>query len=52
MASGNCNFWAPGVFDQDDEGYAFVVDPDAQPRDKVEEAARFCPTGAIVIEEQ
>ena len=51
MASGNCNFLAPEVFDQDDEGYAVVVDPDGLPKDRVAEAARQCPTGAIFVEE-
>ena len=27
MGSGNCSFWAPGVFDLDDDGIAIVVDP-------------------------
>ena len=25
MGSGNCVFWAPGVFDLDDDGVAVVV---------------------------
>ena len=28
MGSGNCSFWAPGVFDLDDEGIAVVLDAD------------------------
>jgi ferredoxin len=31
MGSGNCSFWAPGVFDLDDEGIAIVLDPTAAP---------------------
>ena len=27
MGSGNCSFWAPGVFDLDDDGIAIVLDP-------------------------
>ena len=30
MGSGNCSFWAPGVFDLDDDGIAIVLDPNAQ----------------------
>ena len=32
MGSGNCSFWAPGVFDLDDEGIAIVTDPTGAPR--------------------
>ena len=49
MGSGNCSFWAPGVFDLDDDGIAVVVDPTAQPDDKVILAAQGCPTQAISI---
>ena len=49
MGSGNCSFWAPGVFDLDDDGVAVVVDLDAAPEDKVILAAQGCPTQAIRI---
>jgi ferredoxin len=49
MGSGNCQFWAPGVFDLDDEGVAYVVDPTAAPEDKVVLAAQGCPTQAIAL---
>ena len=49
MGSGNCSFWAPGVFDLDDDGIAIVVDPTAQPDDKIVLAAQGCPTQAIAI---
>jgi ferredoxin len=49
MGSGNCSFWAPGVFDLDDEGIAIVLDPNAQPEDKVVLAGQGCPTQAITI---
>lgn len=52
MGSGNCSFWAPGVFELDDEGVAVVLDVGAQPRDKIMLAAHGCPTQAIrVIED-
>jgi ferredoxin len=50
MGSGNCAFWAPGVFDLDDDGIAIVLDPTAQPEDKILMAAQGCPTQAITIE--
>ena len=49
MGSGNCSFWAPGVFDLDDEGIAYVVDPTACPEDKIVLAAQGCPTRAITV---
>jgi len=49
MGSGNCSFWAPGVFDLDGDGIAIVVDPAAQPEDKVILAAQGCPTQAIAV---
>jgi ferredoxin len=49
MGSGNCQFWAPGVFDLDDDGIAIVVDPEAQPEDKILLAAQGCPTQAIRV---
>ena len=32
MGSGNCSFWAPGVFDLDDDGIAIVLDADRRAR--------------------
>jgi ferredoxin len=49
MGSGNCGFWAPGVFDLDDDGIAVVLDPEAQPEDKIVLAAQGCPTQAIAV---
>ncbi len=49
MGSGNCSFWAPGVFDLDDTGVAVVVDKDACPEDKILLAGEGCPTHAISI---
>lgn len=49
MGSGNCSFWAPGVFDLDNDGVAVVLDPSAQPEDKVVLAAQGCPTQAIAV---
>lgn len=49
MGSGNCQFWAPNVFDLDDEGVAVVVDPEGDPEQKVVLASRGCPTRAITV---
>jgi ferredoxin len=49
MGSGNCSFWAPGVFDLDDDGIAVVLDPSAAPEDKIILAGQGCPTQAITI---
>lgn len=51
MGSGNCSFWAPATFDLDDEGKAIVVDPDGDPRDKIQGAVDGCPTLAISLTE-
>lgn len=47
MGSGNCSFWAPGVFDLDDDGIAYVVDATACEDEKIVLAAQGCPTQAI-----
>jgi ferredoxin len=49
MGSGNCSFWAPGVFDLDDDGIAIVIEATACPDDKIVLAAQGCPTQAITI---
>src|SRR4029453_14859210 len=49
MASGNCSFWARGVFHLGDERVAMVLDPTAQPEEKVILAGQGCPTQAISI---
>jgi ferredoxin len=49
MGSGNCGFWAPGVFDLDEDGIAYVVDPEGEPEEKIRLAVEGCPTQAISI---
>jgi ferredoxin len=51
MGSGNCLFWAPGVFELGDDGISFVVDPDAATDRQVMQAAEGCPTQAITVTE-
>ena len=49
MGSGNCSFWAPAVFDLDDDGIAIVIDSEGDTEDKVILAAQGCPTQAIAV---
>ena len=49
MGSGNCSFWAPAVFDLDDDGIAIVIDAAGDTEDKVILAAQGCPTQAIAV---
>jgi ferredoxin len=50
MGSGNCVFWAPGVFDLDDDGIAIVRGDLAGSEEEVRRATANCPTSAIRIE--
>jgi ferredoxin len=50
MGSGNCAFWAPGVFDLDDDGIAVVVGDPSGRREDVRKAAANCPTSAIRLD--
>jgi ferredoxin len=50
MGSGNCVFWAPGVFDLDDDGVAFVCGDFAGREEDVRVAATNCPTSAIHLD--
>jgi ferredoxin len=47
MGSGNCLFWAPGVFDLDDDGVAIVCGEMTGREEEVRKAAANCPTAAI-----
>jgi len=49
MGSRECSFWAPGVFDNREDGTAFVVDADGEPVSKVVQAAKGCPNFAIQV---
>ncbi len=50
MGSGNCVFWAPGVFDLDEDGVAFVSGDAAGREEEVRKARANCPTSAIGFE--
>ena len=49
MGSGNCVYWAPAVFDLDDDGIAIVVGELAGNEELVRVAMVNCPTSAIHI---
>jgi ferredoxin len=49
MGSGQCCWYAPNTFGQDDETIAIVIDPAGDPDDAIEAAADGCPTQAISI---
>ncbi|MGA8726700.1 MAG: ferredoxin [Acidimicrobiales bacterium] len=51
MGSGNCVFWAPGVFDADDEGVAVVCESPVGREEEIRRAIVNCPTKAISIGE-
>jgi ferredoxin len=48
MGSGNCAYWAPGVFDLDETGCAVVIG-DASDPGRVRLAVENCPTAAISL---
>ncbi len=50
MGSGNCLFWAPTVFDLDDDGVAIVRGEVAGHEEEVRVAAANCPTSAIRVD--
>jgi ferredoxin len=54
LCQGHARCWdiCPEVFDLDDEGLAFVADPEVPPalEDKARQAARNCPERAITVE--
>jgi ferredoxin len=47
MGSGNCTYWAPNVFQLDDDGIAIVVGDLAGNEEAVRVAMVNCPTSAI-----
>jgi ferredoxin len=49
MGSGQCIWYAPNTFDQDDNAVAFVTDRRGDPEDKIGEAIRSCPARAISL---
>jgi ferredoxin len=51
MGSGQCCWYAPNTFDQDDETIAIVTDPQGDPEEAIRSAVSGCPTGALSIVE-
>jgi ferredoxin len=49
IGSGDCVDAEPEVFALDDDGKAFVIDPDAATAEEVIDAARNCPVTAIFV---
>lgn len=47
MGSGQCLWYAPGTFDQDENTVAFVQDQHGDTDDKIQTAIASCPTRAI-----
>jgi ferredoxin len=52
MGSGNCAYWAPTVFDLDDEGIAVVVGDPSVDAERVQLAAEGCPTRSITLKSE
>jgi ferredoxin len=49
MGSGQCCWYAPNTFDQDDETIAIVIDPQGDPEEAINTAVDSCPTQAISV---
>jgi ferredoxin len=49
MGSGQCCWYAPNTFDQDDETIAIVTDPQGDPEDTIQTAVGSCPARALSI---
>jgi ferredoxin len=49
MGSGQCLWYAPNTFDQDDNTVAIVIDQHGDPEDAVTTAINSCPTKAISV---
>ena len=52
IGSAMCVATAPDVFDLDDGGLSYVIDPEAVDEDLLREAAEGCPMQAIVLEDE
>jgi ferredoxin len=50
MGSGQCVWYAPNTFDQDDQTIAVVIDPDGDPEEAVRTAVTSCPTHALSVD--
>ena len=46
---GRCREEAPKTFDIDEDGKAFVIDPEGDPPEYIRQAAKKCPLQAITL---
>jgi ferredoxin len=51
MGNGQCVFLAPEVFRHNENRQSEVIDPAGAPEEQILQAAGFCPTGAISVED-
>lgn len=51
IGAANCVAIAPTVFDLNEEGKAYVLDPASADDETIIEAAESCPTQAIILED-
>jgi ferredoxin len=49
MGSGQCVYYAPNTFDQDDDSIAVVTNPQGDDEQTIEAAVSACPTGALSL---
>ena len=49
MGSGQCCWYAPNTFTQDDDTIAVVIDPEGDPEEAIQMAVISCPTKALSI---
>jgi len=49
IGDGLCADEAPGTFEMDDEDIAVVIDPEGDDPDTILEAAKSCPSDAIIL---
>jgi ferredoxin len=47
MGSGQCVYYAPNTFDQDDDSISVVTNPQGDPEEVIETAITACPTRAL-----
>ena len=47
VGSGNCEYWAPGIFEVGDDGVAVVIGEPSQDPEATATAVESCPTRAL-----
>lgn len=51
IGAASCVALAPEIFELDSEGIAIITDPDGSLYEAMMEAAKSCPTNAIIVED-